>query len=825
MLRNSYAIPRVFEGNTLDKVAFPVGGMGAGMFCLDGCGAFSHWSLRHLPNYFSDGMAFSALAVRDGECVTARVLEGPVPSWKPLFPWDRHWKSSGHGGGGMGFGLPRFGDARFSARFPFGSVELNDEEIPLDVAVTAWSPFIPGDGDASGLPVGAVEYRFRNRTSRPLELVYSFHAKNFLSENPESATQSVLATEGGFILREEGTAEVPSLEANCAAWIDDPGARSDLAWFRGGWFDAHTILWKNVAEGRLVEQAAPAEGKPSPGGSIYLPLHLAPGEERTVRLLLAWYAPYSTIRTGVPALPEGTKPDPKTDFYRPWYAARFSGIGEVIAHWTRENGRLREATEEFTQAFYDTTLPPEAIDAIAANLTILKSPTVLREEGGRLWAWEGTADEGGSCHGTCTHVWNYAQALPHLFPALERGLRETEFLLSQDERGHQDFRSALPAGPTSHQFHAAADGQLGGIIKVYREWRVSGDTEWLRGLWPRVRRSLDFSIGSWDPEHRGVLMEPHHNTYDIEFWGADGMCTSFYLAALRAAAAMGKALGDDIALYEELAAGGRAILEAELFNGEYFIQKIQWKDLRTSDPIEASKVGVNMNYSSEAKALLEKEGPKYQYGDGCLSDGILGEWMAWTAGLDPAVDPRKTESHIVAVHRYNFRADLSRHVNPQRPAYAFNHEAGLLLCSWPRGGALTLPFVYSEEIWTGIEYHVAAHLISFGRVTEGLEIVRACRDRYEGRRRNPFGEIECGHWYARALSSYSLLQALTGARYDAVEKKLYLAPSLLGDFRSFLAVEGGYGTVGVREGKPFFEVRSGKVEVKEIVFVPGKAMS
>ena len=813
-------VPRVFEGDCLDRISYPIGGIGAGMFCLDGTAAFSHVSLHHLPDYFGDPGTFSAVAVRDGDRVTARVLEGPVPAWKPLFPWDRRWSSSGHGGGWKGFGLPRFDAARFSARFPFAEIELEDREVPLDVRVTGWSPFLPGDADASGLPVGAVEYRFRNRTARPLELVYSFHSKNVMAGKSTPPTHSVGGTAGGFVLREAGTPETPSQEGACAAWIDDPGAKSDLAWFRGGWFDSHTVVWKNIAEGRVVEQGPPTEGDPSPGGSLYLPLSLAAGEERVVRLLLAWYVPYSTLREGHPAAVEGAPPDPRHDFYRPWYASRFPDIEAVVGYWTKECARLRQATQAFTEAFYDSTLPPEVIDAVASNLPILKTPTVLREQGGKLWAWEGTGDEMGSCPGTCTHVWNYAQALPHLFPSLERGLRETEFLLSQDERGHQNFRSALPLGPADHGFHAAADGQLGGIVKVFRDWRIGGDTAWLRTLWPRVRQSLDFCIGSWDPDHRGLLVEPHHNTYDIEFWGADGMCTSFYLAALRAAAAMGSALGEDVGLYETLAAAGRKRLEEELFNGEYFVQKIEWKGLHAADPVEASKIGIRMDYSSEAKTLLEKEGPKYQYGTGCLSDGILGEWMAWTAGLPPVADPAKVESHVRAVHRHNFRSDLSKHANPQRPGYAFNREAGLLLCSWPRGGALTMPFVYSEEVWTGIEYQVAAHLVSFGRVAEGLEIVRACRNRYDGKTRNPFSEMECGHWYARALASYALLQAFTGARYDAVEKKLYLAPRIAGDFRSFLAVDGGYGTIGVREGRPFFEVRSGTVDIGVIVFTP-----
>jgi uncharacterized protein (DUF608 family) len=820
MNQPAYPVPRVFEGGQLDRVSFPIGGMGAGMFCLDGSGAFSHFSLRHLPDYFNEAWVFSAIAVRGEKGVTARVLEGPVAAWKPLFPWTRTWESSGHGGRGHGFGLPRFDSARFAARFPFAEVELREDALPLRAGITAWSPFIPGDADNSGLPAGAVEYTFTNTSAAPLELVYSFHAKNFLPRNPTPTNHAVKGIAGGFVLSADGTEEKPSEETSCAMWIDDPAAQTDLAWFRGGWFDSATVLWKNISEGRAQAQPAVTEGEPSPGGSIYLPLRLAPGEKRTVRLLLAWYSPYSTLREGQLPLPEGAKPDLKTDCYRPWYAARFSNITDVASYWTKECGRLREATANFTSAFYDSTLPPEVLDAIAANLTILKTPTVLREKGGRLWAWEGTGDDLGSCHGTCTHVWNYAQALPHLFPALERGLRETEFFDSQDERGHQNFRSALPLGPTPHDFHAAADGQLGGIVKVYRDWRISGDAAWLKKFWPRVRQSLDYCIEAWDPEHRGLLVEPHHNTYDIEFWGADGMCTSFYLAALNAAVAMGRAQGEDVSRYEKLLATGTEVFARELFNGEYFIQKVQWKGLRAKDPVAEVKVGIMMNYTTEARALLEKEGPKYQYGDGCLSDGILGEWMAWAAGLAPVADVKKIESHLTAVHRHNFRRDLSKHPNPQRPSYAFNREAGLLLCTWPRGGALTLPFVYSEEAWTGIEYHVAAHLISLGHVAEGLEIVRACRDRYEGAMRNPFGEIECGHWYARAMASYALLQAFTGAHYDAVEKKLYLAPRIAGDFRSFLAFDGGYGTVGVRKGEPFFETRSGTVEIREIVFTP-----
>jgi len=244
------------------------------------------------------------------------------------------------------------------------------------------------------------------------------------------------------------------------------------------------------------------------------------------------------------------------------------------------------------------------------------------------------------------------------------------------------------------------------------------------------------------------------------------MCTSFYLGALRAAVLMGRALGEDVSGYAELLARGVQRLETELWNGEYFIQKIEWKNLRAADPTHLqSMVG---SYSPEARELLEKEGPKYQYGTGCLADGVLGCWLGLVCGVGEFVDREKVRSHLRAVHRYNLKHDLTAHANPQRPAYACGAEGGLLLCTWPKGGRLSLPFVYSDEVWTGIEYQVASHLMLLGEVERGLEIVRVCRARYDGRVRNPFNEYECGHWYARAMSSYGLLQGLSGARYAAV---------------------------------------------------------
>ena len=947
-----------YQKEYLDKIAFPIGGIGAGMFCLEGTGAISHVSLRHHPDVMNEPYTFAAIYVKGVEN-GAKVLEGQVPTWKWFGP-----AQSGLGRGDKTYGLPRFEEAVFQARFPFATIDLRDKDMPLVAKITGWSPFIPTDADNSTLPVGVLEYQFTNTSDKAIETVFSYNTKNFID-----GQGTIRGVKNGFVLESDQN------NSGLAIYVDNAAAVVDHCWFRGAWFDPQTVVWDNIRYGRIADKQ-PVKGV-VPGASVYVPLTLQPGETKTVKVNFCWYLPDSNLSiggarkvgqafTGMPCKGTASGQQPVSGFvgkqllnsfdkggdgltgiiqspefnigkrylkflvgggsqadrtsvnlvvdgkivetavgnqtetlsetvwdlkpyqgkkafvkvidldvypwghiladqfvltdnrnediynlssistlladfesnswgdwqvvdsseeekqfladegdveatYRPWYSERFKSLNEVIGYWDANQAMLEKNSRLFSDAFYGSSLPAEVLEAVAANLTILKSPTVLRQWDGRFWAWEGCQDSFGSCHGSCTHVWNYAQALPHLFPSLERTLRETEFRVSQNTEGHQKFRVNLPISAPPHNFHAAADGQLGGIMKVYREWRISGDTQWMKDLFPAVKKSLDYCIRTWDPLHKGYLEEPHHNTYDIEFWGPDGMCTSFYLGALTAFIEMGKELKQPVKEYTALLSKGKKYMETALFDGEYFIQKIQWEGLQAPNPVDVMSFGGS--YSEEALKLLKEEGPKYQYGTGCLSDGILGMWMASVCGLDEVLDNEKVRSHLVAVHKYNLKHDLVDHFNPQRPVYACGKDGGLLLCTWPKGGMLSLPFVYSNEVWTGIEYQVASHLMMKGEVEKGLDIVRECRERYDGRVRNPFNEIECGHWYARAMASYGMLQGLTGVRYDAVDKTMYIN-SKIGDFKSFISTDTGFGTIEWKAGKPVLNVVYGNIDVK-----------
>jgi len=223
------------------------------------------------------------------------------------------------------------------------------------------------------------------------------------------------------------------------------------------------------------------------------------------------------------------------------------------------------------------------------------------------------------------------------------------------------------------------------------------------------------------------------------------------------------------------------------------------------------------NNPEEYRLVLE-ESPKYQYGTGCLSDGVNGVWLAKLCSVTSPENAEHVRANLKAIFGYNFKRSLWDHANPQRPGYAIGNEPGLLLCSWPRGGKPTLPFVYSDEVWTGIEYQAAAHMIAEGLVDEGLTVVKALRSRFDGLARNPWNEYECGNYYARAMASYGLLIALSGFRYCAPEKVLYLQPRLNVDpFAIFFSTASAWGTLTLRSRELTLQVIEGTLEVRRLV--------
>ena len=827
---------RTFTGDKAAQIAMPLGGIGAGCICLNGYGGLQDFSIGNhpsttaLPNGFAPSKAAFAILHIKGASPVTKLVEGPFPVLKI---YDQGLQGEGYRRGGFE-GFPRFQKCIFKGEYPFGEAKISDSSVPLQVTLNAWNPFVPLDDKNSGIPCAILEYALHNTSPHRVEYEFSYHLSHLApgcSGEESNSLNTVIPGRGVFL----HNLEKPNAEGFGSASLLAIGGQPRIKgmWLRSpGWeFDSLSALWREVSTGKFTanEGSNKIDTSGRNGCSILLEGALAPGESETHSIVITWHFPNCYEQAGGLPLPEAQGaagcrafPEEKPPLWRPYYAALWSDAREIALYVDKHYASLRARTVAFKEALFSSTLPTHVLDAVSANLAILKSPTVLRLENGDLWGWEGCFPDGGCCHGSCTHVWNYAQAFPHLYPRLESTLRESELCRSMDENGHVTFRSALPEGRVKHDFHAASDGQLGGIMKVFRDWQISGGLDWLEKMYPLAKRSLDYCIRTWDPDHRGGLFEPHHNTYDIEFWGPDGMCTSIYLGALSAMWQMAGALGqtEEASFYGDLAHRCARFMEEQLFNGEYFQQKVQYMELRNTS--FATMVAQVDNASSEMQRLLKREGPKYQYGSGCLSDGVIGAWMARNYGIDTPLNQEMVRQTLHAIFKNNFKTDLSQHANAQRPGYAMGHEPGLLLCTWPRGDKPTLPFVYSDEVWTGIEYQVASHLIAEGFVKEGLTIVKALRSRYDGRIRNPWNEYECGNYYARAMASYSLLGALAGFRYSAVRRTLWFGPQLsVRPYKTFFSTASGFGTIVLDVRSLTIQLLEGELVLEKLVLTDG----
>lgn len=478
-------------------------------------------------------------------------------------------------------------------------------------------------------------------------------------------------------------------------------------------------------------------------------------------MLLAWHFP--NRYTWTPATPPSGD-----DRIGNHYTTRYTDAWDVLAREVPQLQSLQARTARFVNTVCGSDLPPQVKEAALFNVSTLRTQTCFRTPDGTLFGWEGIADTQGCCHGSCTHVWNYEQATAFLFGDLAWSMREVEFGHATDEQGMMSFRVHLPLARGRAFGKAAADGQMGCIMKIHRDWQLSGRDADLRRLWPAVRRAVEFCwiAGGWDADRDGVMEGCQHNTMDVEYYGPNPQMGLWYLGALRAAEEMAQHVGDaDFArtchsLYER----GRTWIDGNLFNGEYYEHQVR-------PPSSAAAVAPSLLVGMGAK---DPTRPEFQLAQGCLVDQLVGQFMARVCRLGSLVDPAHARTTLQSILKYNLRGDMHAHFNNMR-VFAMGDDAALLMASYPKGRPEN-PFPYFTEVMTGFEYAAAVGMLYEGLEAEGLTCIGMIRARYDGLHRNPFDEAECGHHYARAMASWAAILALTGFHYSAVTKRMIIAP-------------------------------------------------
>ena len=790
-----------YDQDHLARIALPLGGIGTGTVSLGGRGDLRDWELMNRPaKGFIPGRdtrcppSFTLSAQSEGGDAVARLLEGPLE----YFEYE-----GASGSPAANHGLPRFGRCSFDAAYPFGRVHLSDDDVPVEVRLEAFNPLIPCDADRSGLPVAVLRYVLSNRTDVAVSAAVCGSIPNFIGMDGTDGACSenrnrYRAGDGyrGLFMASKGVDREAAQWGTMALATTAETVSYRTAWRQAGWGTPLLDFWDEFSAGGVLTDRE-AEDNDRPMASLSARVDLAPGETSSVTFVLAWHFP--NRYTWTPATKEDLTVGGDTetaeedaccddadaccddesdccdggnvccdtgDRIGNYYTTRFEDAWDVVEQVVPDLPSLEADTLRFVEAFSGSDLPEVVKEAALFNLSTLRSQTCFRTPDGRFYGWEGCHDAAGCCLGSCTHVWNYEQSTAFLFGDLAQTMREVEFAHATDENGLMSFRVWLPLARARNFNRAAADGQMGCVMKMYREWQLSGDDERLRTLWPDVKKSLAFCWipGGWDGDRDGVMEGCQHNTMDVEYFGPNPQMEFWYLGALRAAEEMARYLEDDdfAGKCRDLYERGSAWTDAHLFNGEYYEHEIR-------PPQCAEDIAEGLTVGMGPKDLAN---PDYQLGAGCLVDQLVGQYMAHVCGLGYLADSGKVRKSHESILAYNRLQDFQGHTNVMR-SYVLGDESALLMASYPKDRPGN-PFSYFTEVMTGFEYTAAVGMLYEGMVDEGLACIQDVRDRYDGRRRNPFDEAECGHHYARAMAAWAAHLALTGFHYSAVTKTMVL---------------------------------------------------
>ena len=597
--------PRIYSGQQLKMIAFPLGGVGAGSLSLGGRGQLRDWEIFNKPNKgFSPNYAFPSIWARArGAKPVTRVLEARI-----LPPYE--------GQDGLGSnnapGLSRLESAKFTGEYPLARIDFEDRALPVKVSLEAFSPFIPHEADDSGLPVAILRYRVKNPNAAKVDVSIAFSIDNPAKGQNEPIASNTLS--GLLMHSPELPSEDPMRGEFVLSAISVPGARADVwrGWPQGRWWNSPMLFWDDFSDdGRLSAEPNPHNAV----GVLCVQQTISANSSADFTFVLAWRFPNRTL----PEWCGWTAPKGQGKaIIGNHYCTRFPTALAAAEYAVTNLQRLETQTRLFAHAFRESTLPAAVKEAASANLSTLASTTCFRTADGEFHGFEGADDHRGCCFGNCTHVWNYESATPHLFPTLARSLRAAAFGYSMDDAGAMHFRQMLPDGVERSGFAATDETRSRGRSSTrISTGRSPAIMEWLRRMWPRIKKGLEFAWipGGWDADKDGVLEGVQHNTYDVEFYGPNPLCSIYYLAALRAGEEMALAVGD---------AAGCGIPPPVRIRPQVdrrqFIQRriLRAADSRDSRKIKSHPVAAQQHGRGRYRSIRQ-----YQVGEGCLVDQLI----------------------------------------------------------------------------------------------------------------------------------------------------------------------------------------------------------
>lgn len=774
--------PVIYEGKYLSGLDFPIGAMGGGVIRMNGKAERRWWQCFN-NNEEREGSgivpnSFFAIRTENNGVVNVKALQtsaiGAFQAMKSL---------------------------TFKGEYPFGCFSFMDDRLPVQVSMEAFNPFIPMDMKNSAIPCAIFNINVKNTSQKQLKVNLLATQQNAVGfsgydtiSGPNNRNCKGYKGNTNKIVREglRSSLQMTSISKQgsmqlsaYANQISYAASFTNLEQLYADFYRNGNISGSEIAYSQQINETV--------DGALDAGFSLKPGEERTIRFVLSWYFPDGDL---------GKMGNTKWSFKGSHYENIWSDAANVDAYINNYYAYLDSTTRLFHKTLYSSSLPIYMLDRMSSNLSVLKSPTCFWAKNGYFGFWESTSSKE-IWNGNCKHVYHYAQGHARLYPELDRLLRLQDLKTITNQ-------GLLPARDLG--IINALDGHFGAILSVYRAHLSSDNNDFLRKNWLVTKKAMDYAIDTYDSNHDGMLSGTYHNTLDCYSSGTSPWIGTLYMAALKACEQMATIMEEKqtAKFYNKLWQDGSKNQDNQLWNDSlgYYTEKAE--------------------FLPDTRVM----------GNAISIDMLLGQWWSNQLNLGQIYPIDHTVNALEKIYTSNRFIDSGDNYKHKYRDFLGKGDTGWQMFVFPN----TPPknsILYYDEVMSGFEYSAAATMLQYGLLKEGSDIVKAISNRYDGRLRStpevsassnstvfgtgsPFGEDECGNYYGRALSSWSVLLAMQGFIYDGPRKIIGFKPILNPEnHTSFFTTSNSWGLFSQKRTKnsqvSAINVEFGNAEIKTII--------
>eukprot|EP00117_Sycon_ciliatum_P005121 scpid20936/ scgid9197/ Non-lysosomal glucosylceramidase; Beta-glucocerebrosidase 2; Glucosylceramidase 2 len=760
-----------YSGEALRACQLPLGPVGGGVIAVAGDGGLRQWQMVNEVNHVGHVPdSFWAIKTEVGGKTQCKVLQSDAlydnSKFVPCYEVTDHIVPPGSIE--LLKALPGIPEVEITAKYPVVEVDYPNTGLPVDVHMTAWNPCIPLDQNRSGIPIIIFDFEITNNTGEDAQVTLLNSQQNMVGWDGQSpitngvnnrnygGNSNALAKLNDNLtaidmfntsLSDPDNNHYDSHDGHFASCVasEDNDVVSSLLQF----YSLQTMWELFTSEAGLRDNGLHG---PSPVGrtwdsALSLTRKVPAKSKTTITFYLAWHFPHRMTNWGQPGYRNISEM-----YVGNYYAHLYPDINSLLKYTHDQIDDLRLLTMAFRDCMFDSTLPWQLIDSAAGRVSPIRSPTCMWLGDNRLYAFEGCRQTEGCCPLNCTHVWNYEQSLANLWPVLEQTMRDVDL-----SAGHQvtpvgrlvsRINVPLELKPTWMYWdnydtdlkscYVCVDGELGGVLKLYREYRLGAGLGFLKTMWPAAKAIMNRWMTVND-QGDGTMKIAQPNTYDTAMYGVNTFIGALYLCALKASEKMAL-LDDDEELAKTFAdryALGRQSLDSKCFtNSQWYTQQV--------DPEAQIKI----------------------VGESTFVDCLLGQWWGYILELGDILPLDHCQSTVVNIFARNHRDSFVPSEQSPRPFYD-QRDAGMVIGCWPDGVPPPNRLTYTTECaWTGLSHYFAGLCMYMGQNDIAMQVLEDARYCYDGTRRSPWNEIECGDHYSRPMCGFQLFATASGITWQ-----------------------------------------------------------